>query len=559
MQNNLEAYLNSKGWEFKFRNGEYCLDQCPLSGCGPGHFYIGQANEMFYCQKCGGKGHILSLKKRLGDIPTISHVSQYSKTPTPSKTIELALIEKYHRDLLENPAALAYLTDQRSFTLETIKKFKLGFNDGAITIPHFRDGLCLNIKSRPIKPRGNKFFREEGYPSILFNPDNAKKYQDSVIITEGEFDAIAFDQMGFSNVIAVTGGAEIFFNEWIDDLEQFNQIYLSYDMDEPGRIGMEKAADKLGRYRCLNILLPLKDGNDCLKAGFTNGEIGKILAQAKPFESKLVKKPEAFFDDIQNIFKNPSLNNGTQTGWQKFDELLGGFRPNELTILTGETSSGKTTWAANLGYKFSKRGHPVLVASFEMKPVAILKKIIQMESGQPMAYHSLDSLPPFFSSIACMPLYFVDVYGEVGLNELKDSIYYAQRRYDVKLVILDHLHFFLRYSGDQERQAIDQALRDIKTWAMELNIHIVLIVHPTKLTYDNKVVYLNDLKGSSGLKQIPDNVLSIWRPRGEDNLKNPQAEVILYILKVRDDAGDEGKVLLTFDKRSQSYSQGSGN
>lgn len=553
MQNNLEGYLNLKGWEFKFKNGQYCLDQCPLSGCGPGHFYIGQANEMFYCQKCGEKGHVLSLKKRLGDIPLISHVSNYSKTPTPSKTIDLALIEKYHKDLWENPVALAYLTDQRGFTLETIKKFKLGFNDGAITVPHFRDGLCLNIKSRPIKPKDNKFFRKEGYPSILFNLDNAKKYRDSVIITEGEFDTIAFDQMGFSNVIAVTGGAETFLNEWIDDLEQFNQIYLSYDMDESGRIGMEKAADKLGRYRCLNLLLPLKDGNDCLKAGFTNGEIAQILAQAKPFDSRLVKRPEAFFEDIQNIFKNPSLNNGTQTGWQRFDELFGGFRPSELTILTGETASGKTTWAVNLGYKFFKKGHPVLIASFEMKPVAILKKMIQMESGQPMAYHSIDSLSPFFSSIASMPLYFVDVYGEIGLKELKDSIYYAQRRYDVRLVILDHLHFFLRYSGDQERQAIDQALRDVKTWAMELNIHIVLIVHPTKLTYDNKEVRLNDLKGSSGLKQIPDNVLSIWRPRGEDNLKNPQSEVRLDILKVRDDAGDEGVVVLTFDKRSQSY------
>jgi archaellum biogenesis ATPase FlaH/5S rRNA maturation endonuclease (ribonuclease M5) len=510
---------------------------------------------MFYCQKCGEKGHILSLKKRLGDIPSISHVSQYSKIPLPSRIIELSLIERYHKDLLGNPVALAYLTDQRGFTLETIKKFKLGFNDGAITVPHFRDGLCLNIKSRPIKPKGNKFFREEGYPSILFNLDNAKKYRDSVIITEGEFDTIAFDQMGFSNVIAVTGGAETFLNEWIDDLEQFNQIYLSYDMDEPGRIGMEKAADKLGRYRCLNLLLPLKDGNDCLKAGFTNVEMAEILAQAKPFDSRLVKRPEAFFDDIQNIFKDSSLNNIIQTGWQKFDELLGGFRPNELTILTGETSSGKTTWAVNLGYKFSKKGHAVLIASFEMKPVAILKKMIQMESGQPMAYHSLDSLSPFFSSIASMPLYFVDVYGEIGLKELKDSIYYAQRRYDVKLVILDHLHFFLRYSGDQERQAIDQALRDIKTWAMDLNIHIVLIVHPTKLTYDSQVVHLNDLKGSSGLKQIPDNVLSIWRSREEESLKNPQMEVILYILKVRDDSGDEGKAFFSFDKRSQSYKE----
>lgn len=165
--------------------------------------------------------------------------------------------------------------------------------------------------------------------------------------------------------------------------------------------------------------------------------------------------------------------------------------------------------------------------------------------------HNLDSVSPFLVSLSSLPLYFVDVYGEIGLQELKDAVFYTKRRYGVQFVVLDHLHFFLRYSGDHERQAIDQALRDIKSWAMELDIHVVLIVHPTKLTYDNKVVHLNDLKGSSGLKQIPDNVLSIWRPRGESDSTN---EIILYLLKVRDDAGDEGKVILTFDKRSQSYS-----
>jgi len=159
-----------------------------------------------------------------------------------------------------------------------------------------------------------------------------------------------------------------------------------------------------------------------------------------------------------------------------------------------------------------------------------------------------------FKAISERPVYFVDIYGEIGINELKDALYYAKRRHSIEFVILDHLHFFLRYPGDQERQAIDQALRDIKSWAMDLGIHIVLIVHPTKLTYDNKIVHLNDLKGSSGLKQIPDNVLSIWRERDGNELKNPTNEIVLYILKVRDDSGDEGKVILTFDKRSQSYS-----
>ena len=67
--------------------------------------------------------------------------------------------------------------------------------------------------------------------------------------------------------------------------------------------------------------------------------------------------------------KGISKYRGSSTGWTEFDNLLGGLRPNELTILTGETGSGKTTWAVNLGYRLSKDNHPVLIASFEMKPV----------------------------------------------------------------------------------------------------------------------------------------------------------------------------------------------
>jgi twinkle protein len=491
------------------------------------------------------------LKKRLGDLPSVSHISDYSKTKIPPKTIDLSIIEKYHKDLLENPAALAYLMDERGFTQETIKKFKLGFNNGAISIPYFKDGQCLNVKFRGIVDK--KYFREEGCASILFNLDNAVKFTGSVILTEGELDAIVWDQMGFSNVVSVPNGAESFSDEWIDDLEQFNEVYISFDMDEVGRRGAEKAADKLGRYRCLNILLPLKDPNDCLKAGFTNQEMAGILATAKPFQSNIIKGPETFSNEIWDLYNGQSISEGILTGWRTFDDLLGGLRPNELTVLTGETASGKTTLAANLSYKLSEKQHPVLIASFEMKPIPIIKKMIQMGQGRPFRDLPKNEIEAALQYISTLPLHFINIYGEIGTNELKNAIYYGKRQHGIEFVILDHLHFFLRYSGDQERQAIDQALRDIKSWAMDLGIHVILIVHPTKLTYDNKVVHLNDLKGSSGLKQIPDNVLSIWRPRDGNDLKNPQNEIVLYILKVRDDSGDEGKVILTFDKRSQSY------
>jgi twinkle protein len=544
-------YLNLKGWGFKLKNEEYELDDCPFNGCGPGHFYINQKTHLFYCHKCGKRGHLLSLKKRLGDLPQISHVSSLIKTKTPSKIIETRVIEEYHRALLENKQALSYLMDERCFSLETIRKFKLGFYNGSIAIPYFKDGHCLNIKFRLLGEK--KYFRREGHPSILFNLDNARKYQNSLVITEGEFDAMTFDQMGFPNVVSVPNGAESFSGEWIDDLESFESIYISFDMDEAGRRGAEKVADRLGRYRCYDVLLPLEDANECLKAGFTTHEISEFLAKAKPFQLPLVRNISDFFDEVRAFHFGRLKSEGIRTGFAKFDGLLGGLRFTELTVLTGETGSGKTTWTANLGFRLAKIGHPVLIASFEMKPIKIIRKMIQMESGKLFYDLTEKELENNLIFISTLPIHFIDSYGEIDLLKLKDGIFYATRRFGIQVVILDHLHFFLKFSADNERHAIDQSLRDFKSWAMGLNIHILLVVHPTKIETENRPIRLNDLKGSSGLKQIPDNVLSIWRPIGKDFQNREDNEVVLYILKCRDDFGKEGKLILRFDEKSQRY------
>lgn len=272
--------------------------------------------------------------------------------------------------------------------------------------------------------------------------------------------------------------------------------------------------------------------------------------QAGLSTDSILKGPADFREEILN----PRESEAIMTGLSSFDNLFGGLRPHELTILTGETSSGKTTFgAAFLPYILSQKGHPVLIASFEMKPPQIQRKMVQMTMGRPFKELSRSEKEQGMDYIEGLPLYFTDIYGRAGLRELRAAVFKAHKQFGVSLSIFDHLHFFLKYSADHERQAIDSALAEIKSWAMTLGLHVILMVHPTKIETENRPIRLNDLKGSSGLKQIPDNVLSIWRPRDSDDLRNPQSEVILDILKARGDDGDEGKVILTFDKRSQSY------
>jgi hypothetical protein len=77
-----------------------------------------------------------------------------------------------------------------------------------------------------------------------------------------------------------------------------------------------------------------------------------------------------------------------------------------------------------------------------MKPGTILRKVISMNTGKPLEQLTKSELEKALKSISTLPIYFVDVYGELGLRELKDSIYYAKRRYGIEFVVIDHLHFF---------------------------------------------------------------------------------------------------------------------
>ena len=315
-------------------------------------------------------------------------------------------------------------------------------------------------------------------------------------------------------------------------------------------IKLESQKRSLAHYLNITFEEIKKPGSD-LPSIYDNLSKKLLDFQAGITTEKILKQPVDFREEILN----PANLRAMLTGLGSFDELLGGLRTNEVSVLTGETASGKSTFgAAFLAYILSQRGHPILIASFEMKPPMIQRKMVQMVMGRPFVDLSRSEREQGLDFIEQLPLHFIDAYGQIGLKELKGAIFRARKQFKIDLVVLDHLHFFLKYAADHERQAIDSALVEIKTWAMQLGIHILIIVHPTKLETENRPVRMNDLKGSSGLKQIPDNIFSIWRPRGEDDLRKPQGEVVLYILKCRDDSGDEGKVILTFDKRSQSYS-----
>ena len=89
-----------------------------------------------------------------------------------------------------------------------------------------------------------------------------------VVITEGEFDAMAVHQQTGFPAISLPQGANSLPEKLTPILDQFEKIVLWMDNDEAGKLGAEKISSKIGVKR-VHIVKHnfgnLKDANDFLR------------------------------------------------------------------------------------------------------------------------------------------------------------------------------------------------------------------------------------------------------------------------------------------------------
>jgi twinkle protein len=78
------------------------------------------------------------------------------------------------------------------------------------------------------------------------------------------------------------------------------------------------------------------------------------------------------FDSLRDIIKDKIFNNEEETGikldwFDFFNKKVKGIRMAELTIVSGPTGSGKTTFLSQLSLSMSKLNIPLLWGSFEIR------------------------------------------------------------------------------------------------------------------------------------------------------------------------------------------------
>jgi len=99
------------------------------------------------------------------------------------------------------------------------------------------------------------------------------KEDKAIVITEGEFDAMAVFQETGIPAVSLPNGANHLPIQFLPFFDKFERIYLWLDADEVGRNAAEKFALKLGSKRTIIIDSRIKDSegpkdaNDALRMG----------------------------------------------------------------------------------------------------------------------------------------------------------------------------------------------------------------------------------------------------------------------------------------------------
>ncbi len=520
----LDAYLQKKKWVVREQGAEYNIQTCPFCGSDQWKFYINRDSGLYHCHRgsCNESGNFYSLQKATGDlanpIKTIAEV--YKKSGSKDKRPSSSKVLSCHHALLQDREVMEYLKEDWGLTRGTVEKFKLGisFEGGVkwLVIPHSFDGTYYNLKRRSLPPASKQFKRLTGAKSILFNLDTIKDNK-TIIITEGEKDALTLLEHGFDNVIGTTVGAGGFKPEWIDDLESVERIYLAYDSDIAGVRSVKKIADMLGLERCRHVQLPSNDINDYfVRDGGTPDSFRKLLKKSKTFDVDSILSLASAFDELEeSLFFEQSIDTKIKTPWASVNDILGGgFGPGDLAILSAKPKMGKTTLCMNIVHHTVRNMIPSLMYCLEMQPTKLLKKLISIHRAVDEAEITEVDLAIARLHLQDKPLFFGHAHTSLNLDMVVDILKQAIRRYGIKLVIFDNLNFLTRASNDVQRET-GNVTKTFKLLAEELGISIILIAQPRK-TNSNKMLTSEDLKDSSSIHADGDVIIFLHRKMTAD-------------------------------------------
>lgn len=547
--------------EFKQRGNEIIPTLCIFCHGGSHRdkfsFALNVDKLTYNCKRgsCGKQGHYSQLCKEFGESYTDINYEMH-KPPKKSYIKPTSIVEPSKKKVED------YLK-LRGFTKSTWERRGVGEVNGLIAFPYFVNDERVLIKFR--KPEkydghGMKAWREEGGQSVLWGMDlcNTDK---TLVIVEGEMDALALDESGVANVVSVPSGARDL--GWIENcwdwLDKFNKVTIWGDLDDPGRKMVRDIILKIGEWKCFVVDAPHQDANACLaKEGKEKTAEYVRNAKAIPVNG-LIDLADVVPFDLSSVERACS-------GIPGIAHSIGDFLMGEVSIWTGKSGQGKSTLLGQMMIEAVNEGKPVCAYSGELRADRFQYWVnLQAAGSKHIEY--------FFDRVKDKKVGFLqketankikewyrgkfwlydnnlnsETNEETGIIKL---FTYAARKYDCKVFLVDNLMTSRFDSGTSEKdyyRAQSNFVGELNHFAKAYNVHVHLVAHPKKT---KGKLEKDDISGTGDITNRADNVFSVERV--EDS--SVGCDTIINIMKNRSEGVQNVEVGLKFDPDSKRFWQ----
>lgn len=558
----IEEFLKRKNLRYRLENNDYRVENCPF--CHPHQnktsnlwkLYISSQNGMFYCFRCQARGSWYDLHRRLGS----RHATDMNEAKKPDPILPPQhWTETYQKNLFQDPhfaTVLKYLQEKRGLHPNVLQKYLVG-----ATTNFFRDGessrqeMCITFpmidvakmnkeprsiqkedqdrssgqdaanprqlqfttvrhKIRSVEDKSHMLLLPKGGGWGLFGWHTVPSTATEIVITEGEYDAMAVHQDTGLPAVSLPNGASSLPVELLPRLERFTRIYLWMDDDLVGQQGAEKFVQKLGERRCLIVKTKNgdpsgpKDANDAL---LQKKDLMSLIKAAKPKPHAQLISFAELKDDIYNHLSNWHETSGMESKTlPELNSFVMGFRRGEITILTGPTGIGKTSLLSQISLDYAKQGVSTLWGSFEIKSQILISKMMTQLHGSSLRNCTPDVFERVSNQFAELPLHFMRFFGSTTVDKVLDVMQFAVYVYDVQHVILDNLQFMTSGQGRgyEKFDLQDSAMEAFRKFATDHDVHITIVIHPRKLKSES-ILSTYDVFGTAKATQEADNILII--------------------------------------------------
>lgn len=256
-----------------------------------------------------------------------------------------------------------------------------------------------------------------------------------------------------------------------------------------------------------------------------------FAAYLKDTDAKTKVKPASdFVQDAKARLRSQSKTKRTYLPWPKCNTSFE-FRRGEVTVWAGQNGHGKTDATTEIALSIVGQGERVCVASFEMKPVTTISRMVRMfamtnpyspEFQGDDGLTVLDTLYDDFAEWSNGRLWLYDQTGTAYPDTVLGMVKYCAQELGITHVFIDSLMKCVKAEDDYNGQKdfVDQ----LCALAKDCDIHIHLVHHLKKPSKESDMPDKHDTKGSGSITDQVDNLFMVWRNKPKEDAYKAQGE-----------------------------------